>query len=133
MHKTGGSSLLVGDVPEMRSMRGFFLTPISTIRGGSLLIPAFGVGHNLLEKQNPVRIYGEEFEVRPRVEVLTGFSGHADRDGLVDFVRVMEKRPQHTFIVHGEAESAASLAQTLHAELGLEGIEMPASGQSFTL
>lgn len=71
--------------------------------------------------------------MRARVEVLTGFSGHADRDGLVDFVRVMEKRPEHTFIVHGEAGSATNLAKTLGEELGLAGIEIPEAGKSFTL
>lgn len=91
------------------------------------------LGRKLVEQQSPVRIFGEEFEVRARVEVLTGFSGHADRDGLVDFVRVMEKKPERTFIVHGEAESSANLAQILRAELGLQGIEIPESGKSFTL
>ena len=91
------------------------------------------LGRKLVENQSPVRIFGEEFEVRARVEVLTGFSGHADRDGLVDFVRVMEKKPERTFIVHGEAESSANLAQILCAELGLQGIEIPESGKSFTL
>jgi len=91
------------------------------------------LGRKLVENQSPVRIFGEEFEVRARVEVLTGFSGHADRDGLVDFVRVMEKKPERTFIVHGEAESSANLAQILRAELGLQGIEIPESGKSFTL
>ena len=91
------------------------------------------LGRKLVEKQSPVRIYGEEFEVRARVEVLTGFSGHADREGLVDFVRVMEKKPERTFIVHGEADSATNLAKTLGEELGLKGIEIPESGKSFTL
>jgi metallo-beta-lactamase family protein len=91
------------------------------------------LGRKLVEKQSPVRIYGEEFEVRARVEVLTGFSGHADRDGLVDFVRVMEKKPERTFIVHGEEESSTNLAKTLREELGLKGIEIPESGKSFTL
>lgn len=91
------------------------------------------LGRKLVEKQNPVRIFGEEFEVRARVEVLTGFSGHADRDGLVDFVRVMEKKPERTFIVHGEEESSTNLAKTLSEELGLKGIEIPESGKSFIL
>ena len=77
------------------------------------------LGRKLVEKQSPVRIFGEGFEVHARVEMLTGFSGYADRVGLVEFVRVMEKKPQHTFIVHGEAESSANLAMTLGDELGI--------------
>ncbi|MDO9079557.1 MAG: MBL fold metallo-hydrolase, partial [Desulfuromonadales bacterium] len=47
------------------------------------------LGRRLVEKEKTVRIFGEEFQVRARVEVLPGFSGHADRDGLINFVRAM--------------------------------------------
>ncbi|WP_281241646.1 MBL fold metallo-hydrolase RNA specificity domain-containing protein [Desulfuromonas thiophila] len=80
-----------------------------------------------MEKQSPVRIFGEGFEV------LTGFSGYADRVGLVEFVQVMEKKPQRTFIVHDEAESSANLAKTLGDELGITGIELPEAEQIFSL
>ncbi len=91
------------------------------------------LGRRLAEKEKSVRIFGEEFQVRARVEVLPGFSGHADRDGLIDFVRAMEKKPQHTFIVHGEDDSAASLADALRSELGLEQVVIPEAMQSFEL
>jgi metallo-beta-lactamase family protein len=89
------------------------------------------LGRKLVEKQRPVRIFGEEFEVRARVEVLTGFSGHADRDGLVDFARVMEKKPKRTFIVHGEEDSSTLLAKILREELGLKNVVIPEPLQSF--
>ena len=65
------------------------------------------------------------------MEVLTGFSGHADKKGLIDFVRVMNKKPQRTFIVHGEDEASASLAAALRDELGLEHVVIPDALQSF--
>jgi len=89
------------------------------------------LGRRLVEKEKLVRIYGEEFEVRARVEVLTGFSGHADKNGLVNFVRVMKKKPQHTFIIHGEEDSSASLAAALRNELGLEDVVIPDAMQSY--
>jgi metallo-beta-lactamase family protein len=49
----------------------------------------------------------------------------------MDFVRVMEKRPEHTFIVHGEEEAAQTLAHDLQTELGLKNIIIPESLQSF--
>jgi metallo-beta-lactamase family protein len=91
------------------------------------------LGRRLVEKEQTVKIYGEEFQVRARVEVLTGFSGHADRDGLVNFVRVMEKKPIKTFIIHGEYESSTSLATALHEELGLKNVIIPEPRQSFTV
>ena len=89
------------------------------------------LGRRLVEKEKTVRIFGEEFQVRARVEVLPGFSGHADRDGLINFVRAMKKKPQHTFIVHGEDDSTESLANALRNELGLEHVVIPDSMQSF--
>jgi metallo-beta-lactamase family protein len=89
------------------------------------------LGRRLVENEKNVRIYGEEYQVKARVEVLTGFSGHADRAGLVDFVRVMQKKPQQTFIVHGEDDSSASLADALRNELGLKNVVIPEPMQSF--
>lgn len=89
------------------------------------------LGRRLVEKEKTVRIYGEEFQVRAKVEVLPGFSGHADREGLINFVRAMKKRPQHTFVVHGEDDSSQSLANALRHELGLKNVVIPDSMQSF--
>jgi metallo-beta-lactamase family protein len=91
------------------------------------------LGRHLVEKEQTVRIYGEEFPVRAKVEILAGFSGHADHDGLLDFVRVMQIKPQHTFIVHGEDDSSAALAKALRDELGLNNIVIPLPLQSFTV
>jgi metallo-beta-lactamase family protein len=89
------------------------------------------LGRRLVEKEETVRIYDEEYQVKAQVEILTGFSGHADHDGLLDFVKVMEKKPQHTFIVHGEEEVSESFANDLRGELGLTNVVVPASLQSF--
>jgi len=89
------------------------------------------LGRRLVENEKSVRIFGEEFQVRAKVEVLPGFSGHADREGLINFVRVMNKKPQRTFIVHGEDDASASLTDALRSELGLENVVIPDYMQSF--
>ncbi|MCW8893479.1 MAG: MBL fold metallo-hydrolase, partial [Deltaproteobacteria bacterium] len=91
------------------------------------------LGRRLVEQEKKIRIYGEEYQVRAKVEILTGLSGHADRDGLLNFVRVMKKKPQQTFIVHGEGDSSESLAKDLHNELGLNNVVIPKSLQSFAV
>jgi metallo-beta-lactamase family protein len=91
------------------------------------------LGRRLVEGEQTVRIYGEEYPLRARVETLTGFSGHADREGLLAFVRNMNNRPRHTFVVHGEEESSASLAQALRDELNLDNVIVPEPLQSFPL
>ena len=91
------------------------------------------LGRLIVEKAKTVRIFGEEFPVRAQMEVLEGFSGHADREGLLDFVRVMQHKPQQTYIVHGEEESSASFADALRDELGLKNVVIPEALQSFDL
>ncbi len=91
------------------------------------------LGRRIVEKEPLVRIYGDEFQVRANVEVQTGLSGHADHDGLMDFVRVMDKKPEQTFIVHGEDEASQTLAHDLRAELGLENVVIPEPLQSFVV
>ncbi len=89
------------------------------------------LGRRLVEGEKTVHIYGEDYQVRAKLEILTGFSGHADRDGLINFVRVMKKQPQQTFIVHGEEQSSASLANALRDELGMKNVVIPEPQQSF--
>ncbi|MBE0575630.1 MAG: MBL fold metallo-hydrolase [Desulfuromonadales bacterium] len=89
------------------------------------------LGRRLVDNEKTVRIYGEEYRVRAKLEILTGFSGHADRDGLIDFVRVMKKKPHHTFIVHGEVESAENLLKALSDNFGIENVLIPEPLQSF--
>jgi metallo-beta-lactamase family protein len=89
------------------------------------------LGRRLIENEKRVRIFGEEFQVEAQVEALPGFSGHADKQGLIDFVRVMEKKPQRTFIVHGEDEASNSLADALRDELGLQQVVIPDARESF--
>ena len=71
--------------------------------------------------------------VKADVEVITGFSGHADRDELLAWAGAMEKKPEHTFIVHGEIESAQALADSLKTGLGFNNIAIPDMDQSFEI
>ena len=41
------------------------------------------LGRRLVEKREEVRIFGEPYRLRARVEVLNGFSAHADHDALL--------------------------------------------------
>lgn len=91
------------------------------------------LGRRLVEEEDMVRIFGEEFQVKAHVEVLTGFSGHADREGLRDFVGNMTKKPSRTFIVHGEEDSASALSDLLRTEFELENVSIPEPHQSYSV
>jgi metallo-beta-lactamase family protein len=62
---------------------------------------------------------GRRYDIRAQVHTLSGYSAHADRKDLVNFVRRMRHRPQKVRLVHGEAQAKAALATELKA-LGVE-------------
>ena len=91
------------------------------------------LGRRLIEKDPVVKIYGEEHPVNARVEVLTGLSGHGDRGDLITWAGAMKKKPDRTFVIHGEEEAATALAEGLEEECGFPRTEVPRMRQSFTL
>jgi len=89
------------------------------------------LGRKIVEGEETVRIYGEEFPLRAKVETLTGFSGHADRNELLAWAGAMQKKPARTFVVHGEEEAITALAESLRQELGFPRVEIPEPHQAF--
>ena len=60
-----------------------------------------------------VKIFGETYHLRAQVEEITGFSAHADRNGLLGWAGAIKKRPVRTFLVHGEDAGLNALADGL--------------------
>ena len=89
------------------------------------------LGRRIVDGEETVKIFGEEFPLRAKVETLTGFSGHADRDGLLAWAGAMQKKPARTFVVHGEEDAATALAESLRQELGFPMVEIPEPHQAF--
>lgn len=89
-------------------------------------------GRRMQDGAPRVRIDGREVTIRAKVEILHGWSGHADRDGLLAFAEACLPRTK-TFIVGiGEPASARFLAQRIHGFLGANAI-VPMSGQTFVV
>ena len=53
------------------------------------------------------------------VETVDGFSGHADRQGLENFVRTMNPRPEKVLCVHGDESSAQDLSSALYHDFNM--------------
>ncbi|MDL2337463.1 MAG: MBL fold metallo-hydrolase [Pseudomonadota bacterium] len=87
-----------------------------------IVFPGFQVGGTrgakLVAGAREVKIHGEYVAVKAEVSHLEGFSGHADADGLMDWLRAFEAPPERTFVVHGEAEAADTLRLRIKDELG---------------
>ncbi len=75
-------------------------------------------GRALQDGAKLIRIHGENVSVRAKVEALSGLSAHADKLELMRWLKGFQKPPKQTFIVHGEADSAATLANSIHTDLG---------------
>lgn len=71
------------------------------------------LGRLIMEGKEEIRIHGKEHKVRARIAQIFGFSGHADRSGLLDWTEAISPAPKRTFLTHGEEESALSLADAL--------------------
>ena len=71
------------------------------------------LGRILTDGANRVKLFGEEIAVRAKIVQLHGLSSHADRTALLRWINTYSPRPQHIFLVHGEAEVATAFAETL--------------------
>ncbi|MEG3070124.1 MAG: MBL fold metallo-hydrolase [Candidatus Syntrophopropionicum ammoniitolerans] len=90
------------------------------------------LGRQILDGRQCVRIFGDEIAVKADIKVIEGYSSHADQAGLVQWVKGFRRPPREVFIVHGEQEASAALADLLRIETGLE-VTIPSLGQSVEL
>ncbi len=77
------------------------------------------LGRRIVERRPILKIYGEEVPLRARVEVLNGYSAHADRTELRRWVDAVRETSPNTFpvhLVHGEPEAQDAFAATLRAD-----------------
>ena len=90
------------------------------------------LGRRIVERQPVVKIFGEEYRLNARVEVINGFSAHADRDELLAWTGAMRQEPEYTFVIHGEEQVSEAFAGMLHRE-GHPNVTVPRLHESFTL
>lgn len=77
------------------------------------------VGRLLQDGARSVVIDGEKVKVRAKIATIQGYSGHADRDQLVDLVAQGGEKATQVFVVMGEERSSLFLTQRLRDYLGL--------------
>lgn len=88
------------------------------------------LGRKLLDGQKKVKIFGEEIEVKAKIEYIEAYSGHADKEGLLKWVENMSEKPKKVFVVHGEKEVQVDFSQELKNRLGLD-VEIPKRGEYY--
>jgi metallo-beta-lactamase family protein len=76
------------------------------------------LGRRIVDGEKEVRILGQKYRVKARVARINGFSAHADRDELLEWLSGMKKPPRKLFVVHGESESARHFGDYISQKTG---------------
>lgn len=90
------------------------------------------LGRHIVEGAKEVKLFGEQIEIRAQIMKLIGMSGHADKNGLLEWIRGFRKKPVKTFVVHGEDSVCKLFTECLKIEHGIEAYA-PYSGTRFDL
>jgi metallo-beta-lactamase family protein len=88
------------------------------------------LGRRIVARRPIIKVFGEEIPLRATVEVVNGYSAHAGRSELLDWLRRVKAtspRLKSVFLVHGEPRSQEPFAELVRGE-GLQAI-MPALGE----
>jgi metallo-beta-lactamase family protein len=88
------------------------------------------LGRSIVDGIKRVRILGQRYPVQARVEEITGFSAHADKQELLEWMSGIN--PRRVFVVHGETRSAKEFGKFLRQERGWK-VSVPIYGESAAL
>ncbi|MFM9873437.1 MAG: MBL fold metallo-hydrolase RNA specificity domain-containing protein [Fimbriimonadaceae bacterium] len=91
------------------------------------------LGRLIVDGAETVKIFGQELDVRARVERLETLSAHADYEEMIQWLRNFKEQPKQTFIVHGEPEASLAMKGHIETELGWKNLVIPAQGDHFEL
>ena len=80
------------------------------------------LGRMLTEGQKDVVLFSEAVHVNAEIYNLEGFSGHADKEGLLGWLSGFKVKPKQLFLVHGELESKEALAASIRERLGYDPV-----------
>lgn len=89
-------------------------------------------GRALLEGAQEIKLFGEPVHVAAKICRMPGISGHADVNGLVDWIKAFEVKPQKVFVTHGEDTVTELFAARLRDEMNYDAYA-PFSGTEFDL
>lgn len=90
------------------------------------------LGRAIYEGAREVKLFGEPIEVKARIETMKGLSGHADKEGLLNWINAFKEKPKKVFVVHGDDNACTAFAECLRVEYGHRAYA-PYSGTEFNL
>jgi metallo-beta-lactamase family protein len=76
-------------------------------------------GRRIIDGVKKIRINNEDIAVAAKVFTINGFSAHAGRDQLLDWLKEFQTKAMQVFLVHGEYSAQEHLANLIREQFGL--------------
>jgi metallo-beta-lactamase family protein len=90
------------------------------------------LGRRIVDRVSPLKILGDEFELRARVHTINALSAHADRTALMDWFDGVKGNLKNVFAIHGEPEKVNAMCE-LVKQHGVANVIAPVPGQQIDL
>ena len=78
------------------------------------------LGRMIVSGMDTVRIQGEPRRVAAAIEQIHGFSGHADKRELFEWITSLKAPPKKVFVCHGEENASKEYAEYIKQQTGWE-------------
>ena len=82
------------------------------------------LGRRIVDGDTEVRILGTNYPVKARIAQIPGFSAHADKEELLEWLGSLKRPPRKLFVVHGETSSAEAFGRFVREKTGWK-VEVP--------
>ena len=89
-------------------------------------------GRIIVDGAEEIKLFGEPIQIKAEIVQLQGSSGHADKEGLLNWINAFDKKPDRVFVVHGEDSVCDEFTACLRNEYGYDAIA-PYTGASYDL
>jgi len=90
------------------------------------------LGRLILDGKPKVRIHGQFYPVKMRIEEILGFSAHAGKDDLIRWLDNFKHPPRRIFLTHGEEKPIKSLSDYIRSKKGWK-VSTPEYQEEFEL
>jgi metallo-beta-lactamase family protein len=91
------------------------------------------LGRRIRNRESEVKIHGDWYKLKAKVEEINAFSAHADYFEMLEWLKAVDtSRLKGIFLVHGEKKSQAFLKKYLE-ENGLPNVQIVKSGKTYEL
>lgn len=87
-------------------------------------------GRAMIEGAKSMKLYGDEIEIKARIEKLNSLSAHADYSEMLRWLSDLQEPPKKMFLVHGEYKVQEKFRDRIREKFGWD-VEIPEQGDSF--